>query len=148
MSGRGSYTIGRLAKAAGVPVSTVRYYERRGLLRPDARSAGNYRLYSGEALERLRFLRSAQAAGFTLSDIAVLLRFRSGDVSPCSQVQELITERLEHVRKRVEELRRAERMLLGWLRVCRESQRSGRCGVLEGLDAGDAACCEKSPADA
>lgn len=129
----GVYTIGQLARAADVPVSTVRFYERRGLLRPDARSEGNYRLYGGEAVMRLRFVRSAQAAGFTLSDIAILLRFRAGDGSPCGQVQELITARLRNVRKQVEELRRVDRMLRRWLKVCRASERCGRCGVLEGL---------------
>jgi DNA-binding transcriptional MerR regulator len=133
----GAYTIGQLARAASVPVSTVRFYERRGLLRPDARSEGNYRLYGGEAVTRLRFVRSAQAAGFTLSDIAILLRFRAGDTSPCGQVQELITARLRHVRKQAEELRRVDRMLQRWLKVCRVSERPGRCGVLEGLLAPD-----------
>ncbi|MCH8135258.1 MAG: MerR family transcriptional regulator, partial [Proteobacteria bacterium] len=86
-------TIGALAKQAGVPTSTVRYYERRGLLRPEGRSEGNYRLYGEEAMDRLQFVRSAQAAGFTLSDISALLRFRDGDAAPCKEVQDLITVR-------------------------------------------------------
>lgn len=137
------YTIGRIAKAADVPASTVRYYERRGLLKPDARSQGNYRLYGRESLRRLRFVRSAQAAGFTLSDIALLLRFRDGDVSPCIKVQELITARLERVAQQVEQLQQVDRMLRKWLKVCRRTERTGRCGVLEGLSAGDPECCRR-----
>lgn len=57
-----NYTIGSLARIAAVPTSTVRYYERRGLLKPQSRSAGNYRLYDEQTLRRLRFVRSAQAA--------------------------------------------------------------------------------------
>lgn len=67
-----TYTIGQLARAVGVPTSTVRYYERIGLLQPDGRTAGNYRLYGKEALECLRFIRAAQATGFTLEDITHL----------------------------------------------------------------------------
>lgn len=126
-------TIGALAKAAGVPTSTVRYYERRGLLSPIRRSAGNYRLYGPAALSRLRFVRSAQAAGFTLSDIEALLTFRDGGSEPCQDVQALITARLQRVVEQIDELESVQRMLRKWLAVCREAERSGRCGVLEGL---------------
>jgi len=63
------YTIGALARAAEVPTTTVRYYERTGLLPPEGRSGGNYRSYSVRSLERLRFIRAAQANGFTLDDV-------------------------------------------------------------------------------
>lgn len=138
------YTIGGLARAAGVPTSTVRYYERRGLLRSEARSQGNYRLYGQGALERLRFVRSAQAAGFTLSDITLLLKFRDGDPAPCREVQGLITKRLAQVAQQVEELQAVETMLQRWLGVCRRSERTGKCGVLAGLAEADQGCCENS----
>ena len=128
-------TIGALAKQAGVPTSTVRYYERRGLLRPEGRSEGNYRLYGDEAMDRLRFVRSAQAAGFTLSDISALLQFRDGDAAPCKEVQDLITVRLAQVVEQIDHLKLVARMLGEWHTVCREAERSGRCGVLEGLAA-------------
>ena len=128
-------TIGALAKQAGVPTSTVRYYERRGLLRPEGRSEGNYRIYGEEALDRLRFVRSAQAAGFTLSNISALLQFRDGDTAPCKEVQDLITVRLAQVVEQIDHLKLVERMLGKWRTVCREAERSGRCGVLEGLAA-------------
>ncbi len=128
-------TIGALAKQAGVPTSTIRYYERRGLLRSDGRSEGNYRVYGEEALDRLRFVRSAQAAGFTLSNISALLQFRDGDTAPCKEVQDLITVRLAQVVEQIDHLKLVERMLGKWRTVCREAERSGRCGVLEGLAA-------------
>ncbi len=127
------YTIGQLARAADVPTSTVRYYERRGMLRPDSRSEANYRLYGTDSLDRLRFVRSAQAAGFTLSDIAALLEFRAGDAAPCKEVQELITVRLDQVVEQIKRLKDVDRMLREWMKVCRDAQRSGHCGVLEGL---------------
>ena len=69
-----SMTIGELARAANVPTSTIRFYERRGLLDPDARTQSNYRTYSARAAERLKFIRSAQATGFSLEDVADLLK--------------------------------------------------------------------------
>jgi MerR family mercuric resistance operon transcriptional regulator len=70
-------TIGELANAAEVPISTVRYYERAGILKAHRRSASNYRLYSEEDAQRLRFIRAAQASGFTLEDMKELLRHRA-----------------------------------------------------------------------
>ena len=99
-------TIGELASAAGVPVSTVRYYERKGLLRPTSRSTANYRLYSRAELERLRFVRAAQASGFSLKDVAQLLRPAS-----CERVQRLIENRLERIEEQARELRRVPRVL-------------------------------------
>ena len=90
---RNKLTIGELANAAGVPSSTVRYYERAGLLRASARSASNYRLYSEQDLQRLRFIRAAQATGFTLLDVTQLLR-----PAACGKVQDLIEERLKEIR--------------------------------------------------
>jgi len=127
------YTIGQLAEKANVPRSTVRYYERRGLLQPDGRSKGNYRVYGEGAVDRLLFLRAAQGAGFTLADIGVLLSFRDGASSPCKEVQSLIANRLALVGEKLEHLRGVDSMLRHWLKVCKEAERTGRCGVLEGL---------------
>ncbi len=122
--------IGELAKAAGVPSSTVRYYERQGLLHPSSRSASNYRLYSGSDLERLRFIRAAQATGFTLEDVIQLLR-----PAACGNVQALIEERLGRVGERMKELRHLQRVLRASLAECREHQESGRCKVVDELTA-------------
>ena len=123
-----SRMIGELASAAGVPTSTVRYYERSGLLSPSGRSAGNYRLYSEEDLARLRFIRGAQATGFTLDDVHELLR-----PAPCGEVQALIEARLEQVRTRMRELRHVERVLRASLETCRQHQATGRCEVIDDL---------------
>ena len=121
-------TIGALAKAAGVPTSTVRYYEREGILRPRRRSYSNYRLYSREDVERLRFIRAAQATGFTLHDVTELLR-----PARCRRVQELIDRRLETVEARMKELRHVQRVLRASLRECREHEETGRCRVIDSL---------------
>lgn len=82
-----NYTISQLAKAVGVPATTLRYYERVGLLRPEHRSQGNYRLYTKQSLHRLKFIRAAQAIGFTLQDVKTLLGMESGDAQSCAEVQ-------------------------------------------------------------
>ena len=79
-------TIGQLAAAAGVPTSTVRFYERGKLLTPDARTGGNYRAYSNASLERLKFIRAAQASGFNLSDIREMLALTHSDDEPCKEI--------------------------------------------------------------
>ena len=122
--------IGELAEAAGVPTSTVRFYERKQLLRPSARSASNYRLYAEQDLERLRFIRAAKATGFTLDDVTRLLR-----PAPCGSVQGLIEERLAGVAERMKELRHVRRVLRASLAECRAHERSGRCRVVDDLTA-------------
>ncbi len=123
-------TIGELARAAEVPTSTVRYYEREGLLHPSARSAANYRLYSEDDLERLRFIRAAQATGFSLEDVTRLLR-----PAPCGRVQGLIEERLSHVEARMKELRHVKRVLGAALETCHEHEATGRCRVVADITA-------------
>lgn len=129
------YTIGQLARAVEVPTSTVRYYERIGLLRPSGRTTGNYRLYGEEALERLRFIRAAQATGFTLEDITALLNLRDGTTAICQAVQTLIEERLSDVEKRMADLRHVQSVLKTSLEMCRRSNQNGQCEVIEQLTA-------------
>ncbi len=129
------YTIGQLAKEANVPTSTVRYYERVGLLQPDGRSSGNYRVYGPAALKRLRFIRAAQATGFTLDDVTDLLSFRDGRTAPCKEVQTLIEERLADTEQRLADLDHVQSVLKSSLKLCRQSERSGRCRVIDDLSA-------------
>lgn len=129
------FTIGELARAAGVPTTTVRYYERIGLLEPEARSSGNYRLYSSGSLRRLRFVRAAHAVGFTLEDVRVLLG--TGDEGPpsCPEVQTLIGDRLEEIERRLDDLRHVRKVLRESLARCTATERDGCCHVIETLDA-------------
>ena len=130
----GTYTIGKLAAAAGVPTTTVRYYERRGLLRPATRvGSGAYRRYGDEELEQLLFVRAAQASGFSLDDVATLLGLRDGQTAPCKEVQILIESRLHDVGERVTDLKRVEQVLKRSLRMCRQKERTGRCEVIDTL---------------
>src|SRR6266849_2582165 len=129
-----NFTVGQLASAVGVPTTTVRYYERRGLLRPATRSgSGNYRTYGVDERERLRFIRAAQASGFALVDVATLLALRDGRTAPCREVQDLIESRLGDVAERLKGLARVERVLKASLKLCRQNERRGRCEVIDTL---------------
>ena len=123
------FTIGQLAEAARVPTTTVRYYERNGLLRPSERSRSNYRLYDAQALERLRFIRAAQATGFSLDGVAELLKL-TDESHPCESVQELINSRLVEVREKIQDLRTVEKQLTRALTTCCKGEREGLCGVI------------------
>ena len=126
----GDMTIARLGAAAGVGVETVRYYQRRGLLAVPA-SAGAVRRYGAEDVRRLRFIRRAQAAGFTLEEIGELLALdRTGDRA---RVRELAGARLEALDTRIAELERS-RAALERLRASCASGRRGPCPILEAFD--------------
>ncbi len=129
-----TYTIGRLAERAEVPISTVRYYEQRGLLKPEGRTSSNYRLYGPESLKRLRFVRIAQTSGFTLEDIVLLLQLRDGTGDSCGEVEGVIAQRLERIRRHLKDLRRIEKVLGSALDWCRNPRVKGRCRVLDDLD--------------
>ena len=127
------YTISQLARSVGVPTTTLRYYERIGILEPEDRSQGNYRLYSDESLRRLKFIRAAQAIGFTLDDVKTLLDRGGGTKPSCSAVQSLIEDRLAKIEHRLKDLRHVQRVLKTALAKCRGSERAGRCYVIETL---------------
>lgn len=112
------YSIGQLAKAAKVPTSTIRYYERSGLLKADFRTGGNYRGYTPRALERLRFIRSAQATGFSLQDVEELLKLTYSPDPPCDEVLSLMRKRLAELQERIRELRHVEKALARSLEAC------------------------------
>jgi DNA-binding transcriptional MerR regulator len=130
----GDFSIGELAEAVGVPTSTLRYYERQGILKPTGRTGANYRVYDESSLERLRFIRAAQASGFTLDDIQMLLSLRDGETAPCAEVQDLVEARLDGVEERLRDLRGVRAVLRDSLRLCKEREASGECHVLETLE--------------
>ena len=125
----GLTTIGRIAEAVGVATSTLRYYEREGLLKPVERSPAGYRLYDATGVEQLRFIRSAQGVGFSLGDIKALLSL-DGRTS-CKEVQAMIEERLADVAGRIAQLRSVQRTLNLALNRCRKSRKG--CPVLTDL---------------
>ena len=127
------FTISQVAKAAELPTTTVRYYERVGLVEPEDRSAGNYRLYSEESLRKLKFIRAAQGIGFTLDDVKALLATPSNSAASCREVQSLLEERLAEVGRRLKDFRHVQRVLKSSLEKCKETERADCCHVIETL---------------
>jgi len=127
-------TIGKLAKAVGVNIQTVRYYERRRLLSPMARRPSGYRLYGDDALRRLRFIKNAQTLGFTLHEIAELLNLRVSSVARCGDVQRKAQAKLVQVAAKVRDLRALAQALQGLIQTCRAGQPSDRCPIVKSLE--------------
>ena len=127
------YTIGQLARAAGVPTTTLRYYERAGLVQPTLRAENQYRLYSAQTLQVMRFIRAAQAAGFTLDDVRTLLALHAGDMALCKDVQPLIVKRLAEVSQRLKDLRHVQRLLQSLLATCHAQDQDALCHVVDTL---------------
>src|SRR5260370_1905518 len=103
--------IGEIAGRAGVPAKTIRFWEEQGMLPAPARTAAGYRDYGPAILERLAFIRHAQAAGLTLEQIRQVLGIRDGGQPPCEHVTGLIARRLGEVEARLAELARARDQL-------------------------------------
>lgn len=126
-----SMTIGQLAAAAGVNVETVRYYQRRALLAQPERPVGRIGRYSGDALRRLRFIKRAQALGFTLDDVQALLALDAGQ--GCSVARRIGEHKLSEVRERLERLRALEVALQGLVSRCSEARRKVSCPLIDAL---------------
>ena len=129
-------TIAGLARAGGVGVETVRYYQRRGLLRtPDKTGgsaiSGGIRRYEAEDVRRLRFIRSAQAAGFTLDQVAELLELDAGEDR--ARALALARERMAALDERIAELRAARASLARLAGACAASA-TGPCPIIEAFE--------------
>jgi DNA-binding transcriptional MerR regulator len=98
--------IGEVAAATGMSVEALRFYERRGLLGRPARTASGYRAYDASVVERLAFIKRAQAIGFSLDEIAEILEMRGRGEAPCLEVRQAARRKLAELDARLRELRR------------------------------------------
>lgn len=125
--------IGAIAKRAGVGIDTVRYYERAGLLDPRQRLESGYRRYSEEEVTRLRFIRRAQALGFSLKEIQELLELSSRrDVA---RVKRTAETKLQDINARIAELQRMRDGLAKLVHACPGHGRAAECPILQALGA-------------
>lgn len=123
-------TISQLARAAGIHVETVRYYERRGLIHQPAKPKQGYRLYPEATLARIIFIKRAQELGFTLEEITHLLTL--GEL-PCREVQSMAAQKLTSVRTKIDDLRRLEITLEKLLSQCITNPDQSHCPIIESL---------------
>jgi len=115
-------TIGRLAAAAGVNVETVRYYQRIRLMPVPKKAAGGIRRYGAHELSRLRFIKTAQGLGFTLEEIADLVKLDDG--THCKEAHDIAAQKLDTVRVRLRDLKSIERSLSRLVSQCETHRRS------------------------
>lgn len=134
--------IGEVAKRASLTVDAIRFYERRRLLPSASRTAGRFRLYTEDAIERLRFIQQMQGLGFSLKEVGELLKLRERRVDACESVKKLVEAKLADVRSKLADLRQLESELKADLRKCNSElnyRRRGApspCPVLEDASAG------------
>lgn len=124
------YSIGQLAKAAGVNVETVRYYERRGLIEQPDKPTEGYRHYPEATAQRIRFIKRAQELGFTLEEITNLLTLND---TPCQEVQNMASQKLTSVRAKIADLCRLEIVLTDLLNQCVANPDQAHCPLIESL---------------
>jgi MerR family transcriptional regulator, mercuric resistance operon regulatory protein len=124
------YTIGRLARAGGVNVETVRYYQRRRLLAVPIKRARGFRYYGTETLERLRFIRRAQALGWSLEDIRQLLGLDRKRA--CATTRALAAQRLAFIESKLKDLTILRDALAALIHECDEHGGSN-CPILTRL---------------
>ena len=123
----------RLARAAGVGIETIRYYERRGLIPEPDRTRSGYRRYPPATVDRVVFIRRTQKLGFTLREIGELLELRVDARKTCAEVEETIVVKIDEVADRLEDLETLRTTLERLAERCRTSPPSGSCPFLEEL---------------
>jgi DNA-binding transcriptional MerR regulator len=129
--------IGDLAKRTAVTVDAIRFYEKRRLLPRPVRSAGRFRLYAADDIERLNFIREMHGLGFSLREIGELIDLRTHKVDACESVAALLKGKLTDVRAKLHDLQQLESELMNDLKKCnrelkhRKRHAACACPVLE-----------------
>lgn len=124
------YRIGQLAKATEVNIETIRYYQRRGLIKQPNKPNSGFRLYREEDLHRLQFIKRAKTLGFSLDEISTLLTLSEGH---CSDVQQMAEEKLENIQAKISDLNRLEKVLRQLIQRCDRSSDDSHCPIIEAL---------------
>lgn len=128
-------TIGQLAKQCGVSADTLRFYEDERILLPTEKSPAGYRLYGGDAILRLTFIRQAQQCGLTLAEIRQLLEFRAGGCACCGDVRALAAEKKRQLDEKVRTMQAMSRTLARLIDICTDSDRPVQdCPILSALE--------------
>jgi Hg(II)-responsive transcriptional regulator len=127
-------TIGQVAKAAHVNVETLRYYERRGLVPKPPRSLSLYRRYPEDTPPRVRFVKGAQALGFSLEEIRALLSLRATPKARCGDVKRRTEAKINEIEARLRALRAMSGALKRLVAQCDGELPASSCPILESLD--------------
>ena len=131
--GRRMLKIGEVSKQSGIGIEALRFYEKSGLLDKPSRTFSGYRVYGPEILERLTFIKQAQALGFSLDEIRRIVDDARTGQSPCDEVREIVSRRLEELDERMREMRRYRKELADTLEEWNKLRRAPGhvCGLIE-----------------
>lgn len=124
-------TIGKLAAAAGVNIETIRYYQRRGLLHEPPKPLGGHRRYAMDEVKRLRFIKRAQALGFTLTEVGRLLHLDKA--CACTETQVLAIRKLSLIEQKIADLAAMQGVLSGLVRQCEAGDSKEACPIINVL---------------
>lgn len=128
-----SLTIGTFAKAAGVNIETIRFYQRKGLLPEPSKPYRGIRRYGDSDVTRVRFVKSAKRLGFSLDEIAELLSLDNG--THCAEASHLAEHKLKDVREKMADLTRMEAVLAELVHACHSREDSVSCPLIASLQA-------------
>ena len=134
-------TIGQVARAAGVNVETVRYYQRVGLVTEPPKPASGFRIYSSETIDRINFIKRAQQLGFNLKEITELLDLGEGRYlgeGRCADVRTRAEEKRAHIDSQIADLQRLRETLDSLIRACSTEHGAAQCPIVETLSGSDA----------
>ncbi len=134
---RTGLTIGQVARAAGVGVETVRFYERKGLIEQPEKPMFGRRSYPPETVARIRFIRRAKELGFTLKEIAELLELRMDPGKSCAEVRARALAKTADIDRKIETLGRMRRALADLASACRGRGPTIDCPILEAMEEGE-----------
>lgn len=130
-------TIGAVANKTQVTTDSLRYYEREGLIRPAAKSAGGYRLYTEEAIRRVAFIKQAQQCGFSLAEIRELLELRATDAACCDDIYRVAVEKKLQLERKIRALGAMSQALTRLIEMCsRDRSSPDECPILGALEVG------------
>jgi DNA-binding transcriptional MerR regulator len=131
--------IGELARRTALSIDAIRFYERRKLLPPAFRSAGRFRLYTTDDIERLRFVQRMQRLGFSLEEIKQLMAIRVDKAHACAAIRQFLKTKLDGVTTKIQEFQQLETELKADLGKCNRALKQQRgetcaCPVLEEIE--------------
>lgn len=135
-------TSGKLARAAGVNLETIRYYERQALLPSPPRTAAGYRNFPAESVQRVRFIRRAQTLGFSLKEIKELLAFGNRRRTSCATIRHRAEKKITEIEQKITALNAMKSALKQLADACSGSGPIAHCPILECLNSDEEVICD------
>ena len=127
-------TIGKVAERAGVKIDTLLYYERQGVIAPPERNGSNYRVYTQDAVLRVRFVKRAQELGFSLAEIKELLELRVSEEASCADVRDQALAKVADLDQKIRSLQSMRGVLSKLAKECSGQGPVSDCPILDTLN--------------